>query len=342
MPSKRARKSKNGATKVGGSALMVTGPSVRGRYRSGLCVASLAKGLNPFPPVMRVVLNEVFIGSITAGAAASANFTVLLDSVYEPFNTAKAFPNPIGGSGVTVNPGGFSDLLSSNGPYLNFRVLGAAASWEVLTANAGDNLMYVIAPGDTFGGTHSSASKASQSFGAVSRIQGFGQGGRSMIKGSWSIAGVAGVSESEVLDSSAWQGTYNANPGNIINLDCWYATLDGAVTAGTVTYRVSIAYDVMCNTPAWTANLDDLDTSERNDSPRGWVKPKASSSSSVDEGLSSALSSSSSSSSCLNRAASGAAGSGGTDQGSSSTQSTSSSRAATRAADGRRTSKVVT
>lgn len=261
MPRGRKAKARSGtSTKVGGSSLVIAGAPVRAAYRSGLCVQSLTKALNPFPPVMRVIMAQTYIGSITAGAAASGNFTVYMNSVYEPFNTAKAFPNAVGGSNTLNNPGGFSDLLSSNGPYLNFRVVGMAARWEVLTSVGGDNLMYCIAPGDTFGGIHSSATKASQSFGAQSRIVGYGNGGKSQVQGSWSVAAVGGVSESEVIESSQWQGTYNALPNNTILLDCWYATLDGAVTAGTVTYRVSVAYDVITNTPAWTANLDDIDT----------------------------------------------------------------------------------
>lgn len=199
------------------------------------------------------------MGSVAASSGASVHYTWYLNSVFQPFNTAAALPNIVGGGSASTEPAGFSDLFSTNGPYLNFRVVGMAASAQVLTTVSGDNLIMTMAPGDTFGGVHSNATKASQGLGSVTKIIGFGNGASPIVSGSWATAAVAGVSENEVIDSSQWQGTYNALPGNTILMQLWLTQADAATNSNAISYRVQAAWDVICETPAWTANLDDVD-----------------------------------------------------------------------------------
>jgi len=152
---------------------------------------------------------------------------------------------------------GFASLCNADGPYTNFRVIGAALRVELLTSNAGDNLLFVIAPVNM--SPYGSATEAAQGWGSVRRFSGFGQGGRSLIQRAWSIADIAGVSKMEVMTNDDWVGTDSSQPPVGIYADIWYATADGATNSGTITMTVSIAIDVLFERPQWSVNLEDVD-----------------------------------------------------------------------------------
>jgi len=198
------------------------------------------------------------VGSISVGAA-STKYDVSLNSPYIPWNTATPLPNPVGVTLATFQPAGYTGLISSTGPYLTYRVLGSAIRVELLTSNAGDNIVFTVVPRPAGGTTYSNAVTAAQARYAVSRLSGFGNGGRSVIQSAISIASVYGTDPEAVLIEDNYAATAAAYPTDYVEWSIWWATTDGAVTAGAVGYRVSVVYDVLFQDPAYSSTkLDDV------------------------------------------------------------------------------------
>jgi hypothetical protein len=203
-------------------------------------------------------------GSIAASSGASVRYDAFSNSVYHPFNGTTPLPAILSGGGATTQPAGFSGLLTSSGPYKSFRVFGSAIRAEMLTSNAGDNLMYVVVP--TEGApivNHANITLASEAMGAETRMSGFGQGGRSVIENSVSTHTAFGCARSAVLCEDDFLGNYNANPSNIAGWEIWYGTCDGSTNSGTITYSVAIAFDVLLEHPTWSsASTEELKTTK--------------------------------------------------------------------------------
>jgi len=231
-------------------------PAVDPRFRSGMTASSVAKPLNPFPPVFRCIMTGTALGAIAPSAGSSNRYSVYLNTPYQWLNTSNYIPTLSGGSSLGMDLAGFTSLCAADGPYQNFRVFGACLRVELLTANAGDNMLFVIAPQAT--PPYSTAAQAAGGWGSARRFVGFGNGGRSMIERAWSIADIAGVAPVEVLTNDDWAGTYGSPPPQPVSADIWYATADGSTNSGTITLAVSIAVDVVFEFPQWGAYLEDV------------------------------------------------------------------------------------
>jgi len=209
------------------------------------------------------------IGSIAASSGATVRYDAFLNALYHPWNGTVPLPGNITGSSNTTQPSAFSYLLTSSGPYLRYRVIGCALRFELLTANAGDNLVFTIVPTQATppGGSivhHSNMALATQSFGAEDRLTGFGNGGRSMLQAAWATAAVAGVDAKEVLTDDNFAGYYNAAPQSLIGIELWYATTDSSTNAGAIAYKATLSYDVVLEDPAWSSTPDeDLATDDK-------------------------------------------------------------------------------
>jgi hypothetical protein len=227
----------------------------------------------PFPSVLRTVVTIDQIGSLAAGTA-TADYLVNLNSVFIPFSTGSNLPNPLSAVG-SLAPSGYGTYWSATGPYSAYIVIGSAISVELLTANAGDNLVYTVVPTGSSGAIYSDAVHAGQGAFAKSRLIGFGNGGRSVLSQSASVAELAGVSHQEIIDNPSFGAAYNATPSNRLFWQIWFATCDGANTAGTLTYRVQVSYDVMAILPTWTlARDDDVKTSMSSSSLKAILSAK--------------------------------------------------------------------
>jgi len=235
-------------------------PAVDPRFRSNMTASAVGRPLNPFPPVFRCIMTSTALGAITASSGSTNRYSVFLNSPYQWLNTSNPIPVLSGGSSTGQDMAGFVSLCSGDGPYQNFRVFGACLRVELLTANAGDNLMFVIAPQAT--PPYSTAAQAAGGWGSARRFTGFGNGGRSMIERAWSIADIAGVAPMEVLTNDDWAGTFGSPPPQPVSADIWYATADGATNTGTITLAVSIAVDVVFEFPQWGAYLEDVSESK--------------------------------------------------------------------------------
>jgi hypothetical protein len=136
-------------------------------------------------------------------------------------------------------------------------VVGSAIRVELLTANAGDNLVFTVVPTGLSGAAYADITHAGQGAFAQSRLIGFGNGGRVMLNQSVSVAEMAGVSPREVIDNPNFGASYNATPSNRLYWQIWWATCDNSSTSGTLTYRVQVSYDCMALAPTWTLSQDD-------------------------------------------------------------------------------------
>jgi len=242
------------------------------RFRTSLCSSGLRKPLNPFPPIYRCVMTGSCLGSVSASSGADNRYDVCLNTPGLWLDTSSHLPGLTGGSSTTSSLAGYGALCNSNGPYTNFRVIGASLRIELLTANAGDNLLFVVAP--WFASPHSSAVEAAQSWGSQRRLVGFGNGGRSMIARSWSIADIAGIAPVEVLTNDDWAGSASSpTPPIPVYAALFYALADGATNTGTITFAVSVSMDVLFEGPQWGDALENarqrrLDVSRGDDCVR--------------------------------------------------------------------------
>jgi hypothetical protein len=193
---------------------------------------------------------------VTAGAAASGDYLVDLNSMFKPFSTGSSLPNPL--TAVSgLYPSGYNTYWSTNGPYSQYVIVGSSIRVELLTANAGDNLVFTLVPTGLSGSAYADITHAGQGAFAKSRLIGFGNGGRSLLQQSVSVAEMAGVSQREIIDNANFGAAYNATPSNRLYWQIWWATCDAAVTSGTLTYRVQVAYDCLALAPTWTLSQDD-------------------------------------------------------------------------------------
>jgi len=263
MPRQRAKNVKRGRPKRAAQApgnIFMSSKKEMAAFRAIFTLTALTKALNPFPPTWRAVFTAKALGSVTAGSASTTRYDIRAIP-YQPWNGTVPLPNLTDGSSDTLLPSGYGGLLSSNGPYLAYRCIGTAARVEWLTSNAGDNCMFILVPTDADGVNHATASKAASAWGAQSRLVGFGNGGRSSLSGAWSTAAACGVDAREVLVSESYLGTYAGAPATYNGLEVWYATADGGATSGTMTFVVTLAFDVLLENPNWGGTQDDLEDS---------------------------------------------------------------------------------
>jgi hypothetical protein len=227
-------------------------------FRSRMCMQAIRRPLNPFPPRFRCIFNGNAIASVAASSGASNHYSFCLNSLYHWLDAGSLytnFPTFGGGASTSSNPAAYSALVTSDGPYANYRVIGVAVRLECLTANSGDNLEFTLAPVN--GSRYGNAFEASAGWGCERRFVGFGQGGRSMISRSWSIADISGVTRQQVMTNDDFSALYNAQPPELCVADVWYATADNATNSGTITFSISIAFDTVLESPQWGVSLEE-------------------------------------------------------------------------------------
>jgi hypothetical protein len=224
---------------------------------------ALSKSKNPFPNLWRTTFTANIFGTIAASSGSTNRYDLFLNSLFQPFNGAVALPGIGSGGGATTQPEGFSGLLTSTGPYKLSRVLGSAVSLELLCANAGDNLVFTLVPTQSSNTKHANATLAGAAYLSVTRMAGFGQGGRCIIRNKASVAQVIGCKPEAVMVEDNYLANYNNSPTNILGWELWYSTCDGATNAGAIAYRVVMSFDAMLEGPAWaSAPVEEVTTED--------------------------------------------------------------------------------
>jgi len=196
------------------------------------------------------------IGSIASGGAHAASFAeVKMNSVFTPLNTATPPPNLLGGNTTSSNPSGYAELVGTNGPYTDFRVLGSAVSFELLIETAADNMLITVAP---FLSTAlpTTVLGTATAMGGVSRMVGFAQGSRNIIKTKVSTAVVAGATDEEAAVTSTLLGNPTTDPSSLYVWSFAYCLGVNQVTTAAVTYSMCVSYDVVLESPQWKALAD--------------------------------------------------------------------------------------
>lgn len=190
------------------------------------------------------------IGQWNSGGSSWTS-SVGLNFIYQPLNVTSPFPNITGGGNADICPSGFSGLVSTSGPYRAYRVLGSAIQLEVLSANSGDNLGVVLCTSGPASALHAHYVSAVQSAFSSTRIVGFGQGSRSVMRRSLSVAQVGGVADTAVLDEDDYSGTATTVPVENWLWEVWIQTCDAANSTAAIAYQVRVSYDVLLEAPAW-------------------------------------------------------------------------------------------
>jgi len=240
------------------STLVVTH---RSAYRSASCVSGLTRNLNPFPPSWRATIVAEMTGSIAVGAAATNHFNVAFNSPFLPWNTANPWPNAVGGfATATAIPAGYSALTGALGPYIAYRCYGSAIKISIANSVAADTTSWAVAPriGNVFG----SYSECAQSKWAKGTLANLGSGEKSFMN-SISVCETSGDVPSALNANSGFAAAYNALPTYYGEWEAWYETTGGAVFAGTVGYRVCVAWDCCFENPQYDrSELDSVSVSE--------------------------------------------------------------------------------
>jgi hypothetical protein len=223
--------------------------------------SSLRRALNPLPTAMRVVFAGNLGGAVATGAATSAVYTVKANSIRLPFDGSGIggvdLPAPIGGVNTnTWTPAGWTLFFASTtqAAYLRYRVVASAISVEMLSSAAADNFKFVVVPSGLNNDVGASIETAGQSRFSVSRIGGFGNGGRVILENQCSVPEVLGETWETVLGEEEYSGTQAADPANYLGWNIWYGTLQGGVLAAPLCYNVRVSWDVIMEEAQWANN----------------------------------------------------------------------------------------
>jgi len=202
-------------------------------------------------------MNSSMTGTIAIGTATTGHYNVAFNSVVLPWNTANAWPAPVGGfATATATPAGFTALLTATGPYIAYRVYGSAIRIRMTPSVAADTLAYTVAV--RVGNVYPNYASTAQAESAVSTTASFGSR-TGTLQNSLSVIETSGDDPSSINYNSGFAAAYNALPTYYGEWECWYALDSGAVTTGTIAYEVDVAWDVVVENPQYDrATLDSI------------------------------------------------------------------------------------
>lgn len=202
------------------------------------------------------------VGQWNTGASATGKFVVGGNILYLPWNTGAPFPNGVSGVAASENPAGFTGLLSTNGPYLAYRVIGSACRVEVLPTVGGDTCDFVLSP--VLGTTvHANYQGALQSKYSMSRLVSAANGATPQLSQALSTAEVVGEHPEAVIDEDDYIGLYNAAPTKAWSWEVWYATCDAAVLGSGLPVVCAVTYDVLLIHMNLVGSMDTVSTADR-------------------------------------------------------------------------------
>jgi len=276
MPKRGRKGRKGGGARGSGHTTTMTATSslqrqaTSHRFKAALAARSLTgPTLNPFPPTWRTEVTIRALGSISSGGAHAAQFAeVKMNSVFTPLNTSTPPPNLVGGSTTSSSPSGVAELLGANGPYTDFRVLGSAVSIEMLPESAADNLFMCVAPFLSSALPTTTLGTAT-SMGGVSRMCGFSQGSRAILRTKVSTAVVAGATDEEAAVTSTLLGNPTTDPSSLYYWVFAYCLGVNQVTTAAITYSICVSYDVVLESPQWKALADANPDEEKSGALKG-------------------------------------------------------------------------
>lgn len=198
------------------------------------------KGI-PFPQRYRTNFRCSIIGNIVAASSPTV-YLCSTNSLYLPF-AGGGWPGVLVASISTLQPCGFSNLVSSTGPYNNYRVTGSSIRVRIIPANAADMITYVVVPGNS-GSAPTTVSDALAEPRAKSNRASAG-GTLTEISHSINIASFLGVNASAISNDlvGIFSGSYNAGP---TQHPYWYlawTTSNGGTVGGALSYEIELIFE---------------------------------------------------------------------------------------------------
>lgn len=197
----------------------------------------------PLPVKWEATFDIENSGYVAAAGAATTTYTVDLNSVYQPFNTANPIPNALA-TIATQMPASLTSLLNAN-LYQRYIVRRSTIIVQIAPQSITDSVLVAVAPLDFNSTAHQLWPTYTAAAAAPDSVERLTQSSfMNVLRKSVTPEQVMCRTLAQYTDDNLSWGTYGAKPANICLWQITYQTADQAVLTAVLVIRVNVQYQV--------------------------------------------------------------------------------------------------